>query len=136
MSASSALTLRLECVQTTIKAGTAPVLHLTVANDGAADERVLIPRGDLQDTFYDLVLTKDGKWIDMPRMISDSGPITDDDFLTLKPGESVTFEFKRYAAGVYFLPAGSYQAQIRFWQNPRDPYTTTVLSPMVTITIE
>jgi hypothetical protein len=131
----SALRLKLECVQGTVPAGTAPVLRLTIENTGTADERVLKPRGDLQDSYYDLVVTKDGKALNLGRAISDPGPISDPDFLTLKPGGKVTFEFSRYAVAVHDLPPGSYQAQIHFWQDPFKSHTTAVLSPAAAFTV-
>jgi len=44
-----ALSLKLEAAKETIRAGTEPILRLTIENTGKADERILKPRGDLQD---------------------------------------------------------------------------------------
>ncbi len=51
----------------------------------------------------------------MPRAISDPGPITDADYVTLKPGESVTYELKRFAPAWETLPVGKYTAVICVW---------------------
>jgi hypothetical protein len=89
----STLSLRLECPNNSIRPGSAPVLRLTIENTGQADERILKPRGDLQDTYYDVVITSEGKELSLTRMISDPGPIGDADFATLKPGKKTTFDF-------------------------------------------
>jgi hypothetical protein len=131
-----ALALSLESVKEVIPAGTVPGLRLTIENVGKGDEKVLKPRGDLQDTYYDLIVTKDGKALRLSRAISDPGPISEDDFLTLKPGKKVTFDLSRYAVAVHDLPAGKYQAQIRFWQDPYSSHTTAVFSPAATFTVK
>ena len=131
-----ALSLKLEVVHKAVRAGTEPRLRLTIENLSKADEKVLKPRGDLQDTYYRLVVSKDGKQLSLGAAISDPGPISEDDFLTLKPGKKVTFEFSRYAVAVHTLPAGQYQAQIRFWQDPYKSHTSAVLSPAATFKVE
>jgi hypothetical protein len=131
-----ALTLKLEAVQEVVRPGTEPRLRLTIENVSNADEKVLKPRGDLQDTYYRLVVSKGGNQLSLGAAISDPGPISEADFLTLKPGKKVTFEFSRYAVAVHTLPAGKYQAQIRFWQDPYKSHTSAVLSPAATFRVE
>jgi hypothetical protein len=128
------LLLKLECMKASIPSGTAALLCLTIENVGKGDERILKPRGDLQDTYYDLVITKEGKTLSLPRVISDPGPITDADFLTLKAGKKTTFKFSRYAVDVLDLAPGKYEARIRFWHDPRKSYTT-VMSPVATFAV-
>jgi hypothetical protein len=130
------LSLKLEVVKAKIPSATAPVLRLTIENVGKADEKFLKLRGDLQDTYYDLVITNERKSISLPRAISDPGPIAESDFLILKPGKKATFEFSNYAVAVDRLSPGKYEAQIRFWQNPDKPSTTAVMSPAATFTVE
>jgi hypothetical protein len=130
------LSLKLEAAKETIAAGTEPVLRLTIENVDKADEKILKPRADLQDTYYDLVITKDGKPVKLGRAISDPGLIPEDGFLTLKPGKKITFEFSRYAVAVHYLPPGKYQAQIRFWQDPYKSHTTAIMSPSATFVVE
>ena len=130
------LSLTLETAKESIRAGTEPVLRLTIENVGKVDEKILRPRGDLQDTYYDLVITKEGKPLKLGRAISDPGPIPDEDFLTLKPGKKITFEFSRYAVAVHDLAPGKYQAQIRFWQNPYQSHTTAIMSPAASFAVE
>ena len=131
------LSLKLESAKKSIPSGTAPLLRLTVENVGRADERILKPRRDLQDTYYDLVITdKQGKVLSLPRAISDPGPVGEADYLALKPGMKTTFEFSSCAVAVERLPPGKYQAQIRFWQEPYKSHTTAVMSPATTFTVE
>src|SRR6267142_2021463 len=78
-----ALLLTLKPVKETILAGTAPAFRLTIENVSKAAEKILKPRGDLQDTYYDLEVTKDGKSLNLPRAISDPGTLSSEDFLTL-----------------------------------------------------
>lgn len=129
------LSLTLRCVNDVLTAGNAPVLRITVENTGKADEKVLKPRGDLQDTYYDLVIIKDSKPLDLLRSISDPGPLTDNDFTTLKPGQTATFEFTRYAVAVGGLPPGKYEARIRFWR-PGEPSANAILSPSAAFTVK
>lgn len=131
-----ALALRLAPAEQRIPIGTFPVLRLTIENAGTSDEVVTKPRGDLRDTFYDLVITRGENPVQLPRAISDPGPTGEGDFLTLKPGESATFEFSTYAIGTHYLPSGEYQARIRFWQGFHKPFTSAVMSPAVTVKVE
>jgi hypothetical protein len=128
--------LILEPAEQRIPAGAAPVLRLTVENAGCADERVIWPHRDLQDTFYDLVITQGGTRAELPRMISDPCWRPEYDLLTLRPGEAVTFEFTEFAWGFEYLPPGEYQVQIRFWQGFHLKPALAVLSPAVTVRIE
>ena len=131
-----ALSLRLKTLKETIPAGTEPAFSLTIENVGKATEKILKPRGDLQDTYYDLEVTKDGKDLNLPRAISDPGPVSSEDFLTLEPGKSVTFEFSRFAVAVHDLAPGKYQARIRFWQDPLKPHKTAMFSPATAFTVK
>jgi hypothetical protein len=132
----AAVVLTLKTVNETIPAGTQPAFRLTIEYVGMASEKVLKPRGDLQDTYYDLEVTKDGKSLDLARSISDPGPVDAEDFLTLEPGKSVTFEFSRFAVAVHDLAPGKYQARIRFWQDPLQSHKTAVFSPAADFTVQ
>ena len=92
-------------------------------------------RHDLQHTYYDLKVTRDGKPVDLPRAISDPGLIGDDDFVSLLPGGSVTFVLSNFPQPLEELPPGSYQASVRFWQDPYQSRETSYNSPEVTFTV-
>jgi hypothetical protein len=114
------LTLELHPTEKSFAAGMVPTFRLTIRNEGNVVEKVLKLRGDLQDTYYDLQVYQDGKQVSLPRAISDPGPITDDDFATLKPGEKITHDLTRFAPALDRLPAGEYTAFVRFWR-PGEP---------------
>jgi hypothetical protein len=132
------LSLSLEVVDKEIKSGTTPQFRLTVTNTSNEEEKVLDIRGrsDLQHTYYDLEVTKDGKSVDLPRAISDPGPISDREFLSLAPGASVTFVLSSFPMSLNALPPGNYQASVRFWQNPYRSHQTAYNSPDVTFAVE
>ncbi len=134
------LQLSLEAMDKTVKQGQVPRFKLTCRNRGSSPDRILDlgdgRRSDLQDTYYDLEVTKEGKAVNIPRAISDPGFITDKDFLMLKPGQKVTFQFTRFAAALERLPPGTYQARIRFWQDPLQEATTAFHSPYAEFMVE
>jgi hypothetical protein len=134
------LFLSLETGAKAVKVGEVPSFKLTIRNAGDGPQRVIDlsggRRADLQDTYYDLEVTRDGRvLVDIPRMISDPGPIQEKDFLLLKPGEKATFELTRFAVGIQFLPPGEYQARIRFRQDPLQPANRDFFSPHAGFTV-
>ena len=123
-----------------VKVGEVPKFTLTIHNEGDGPERVLDLSGgrrrDLQDTYYDLEVSRDGRiLVDIPRIISDPGPVQEDDFLVLNPGEKVELEFTRFAVGLQFLPPGEYQSRIRFRQHPLQPPNCDLFSPHAGFTV-
>jgi hypothetical protein len=131
--------LGLEAASKTVKAGEVPKFKLTIRNAGNMPERIIDlssgRRADLQDTYYDLVVTQMGKVVDIPRAISDPGPIGEKDFRNLKASEKVTFELSRFAAALEKLPPGKYKARVRFWQDPCQPATSAYFSPYAEFTV-
>src|SRR6478672_2570959 len=67
------LTLLLQPVETTVAAGSVPAFRLTIRNDGKEPQKVLRLHGDLQDTYYDLEITRAGQRVEVSRAISDPG---------------------------------------------------------------
>jgi hypothetical protein len=129
------LTLELQAVKPAVPAGTVPGFRLTIRNEGKAAEKVLRLRADLQDTYFDLEVTRDGKPVDLPRAISDPGPISDKDFVTLPVGEKVTYELTRFATAFEKLPPGEYKARVRFWR-PSQGREKSYLSPEAPFKVE
>ncbi|HZZ78418.1 MAG TPA: hypothetical protein VFE62_07855 [Gemmataceae bacterium] len=105
----------LEATKKSFPQGTVPSFRLKLKNTGKEAEKVLKLRGDLQDAYYDLEVTQNGKPVSVPRAISDPGPTSDADYLTLKPGEVVTFELTKFASMWEVLPVGAYSATVRVW---------------------
>ena len=128
------MSLSLETVEKAVQRGAAPKFRLTIRNDGRDAERVIELRGgrlDLQDTYYDLVVTEGDKDVGLGRAVSCPGPTSDEDFLTLKPGEEVTFDLSRFRIALESLPPGTYTARVRFWQDPHKSSRSILLSPPI-----
>jgi hypothetical protein len=134
------LQFSLETTSPTVKAGEVPKFKLTICNEGDCPERIIDLtsgcRPDLQDSIYDLEVTQGGKEVDVPRIISDPGPIVENDFLELKPGEKVSFELTRFPSMFGMLPVGFYQARVRFWQVPYEPGQTFLYSSYAEFTVQ
>src|SRR5262245_8199677 len=135
----TSIRLSLEALTATVKRGDVPAFKLIIRNDGDAPERIIDlsagRRRDLQDTYYDLEVTRGGTFVDMPRMISDPGPVVEEDFLELKPGEEVSYELTSFASGLAWLVPGEYQARVRFWQDPSAPLEKDLFSPCAEFTV-
>lgn len=131
-SGSSSFSLLLRAANTRIKAGTVPSFTLTILNQSAKPEKILDisngRRNDLQHTYYDLEILREGKRVDLPRAISDPGPISEKDFLVLHPDQKVTFDLRSFPILFEKLPPGNYTARVRFWQNPYDLATRSYSS--------
>jgi hypothetical protein len=110
------LVAELEAMKKSFPQGTVPTFRLKIKNIGKAAEKFLRLRGDLQDTYYDLEVSQNGKAAWVSRAISDPGPITDADYAMLKPGESITLELTRFASAWASLPPGEYTAIVRVWR--------------------
>jgi hypothetical protein len=127
------ISLSLEAVDKTVKRGAIPKFRLTIRNTGRDRERVLDLRGGrrvhLQDTYFDLEVTAGEREVDLPRAITDPGPISDKDWVTLEPGEAVMLDLSHFAAALDTLPPGRYKARVRFWQNPGKSAKTSFASP-------
>jgi hypothetical protein len=127
------LSLSLEVVRAEIPAGTVPQFRLKIRNISGIAQKVLdIPnRHDLQHSFCELDVFKDGKLVLVPSAFSDFGEIEDKDFISLQPGESVTFTLSRFADAWNELPPGKYRAYVHFYPNPEAPYSPILVSPGV-----
>jgi hypothetical protein len=127
------LSLSLEIVRAEIPAGTVPQFRLKIKNISGIAQKVLdIPnRHDLQNSFCELDVFKDGKLVLVPSAISDFGEIEDKDFVALQPGERVTFTLSRFAEAWSELPPGKYRAYVHFHPNPHANYSPILVSPGV-----
>ena len=131
------LALTLVPVEPVIPFGTVPHFRLTITNVSDHAMRVLDAkrRVDLQHTYYDLVVTKDGKRVDVPRAISDPGPVSDRDWLEIPPGGAKVFLLTDFPQRFDKLPPGVYEACVNFWRDPFQSHDTADLSPKVKFTI-
>ena len=109
-----------------VRAGTRPAFSVTVTNNGHRSARVLDVRNgrrnDLQDTYYELFILQGGRVMDLPAVISDPGPISDADYVVVKPGERVDVRPLSYRRVTERLPPGEYSAFILFWRNPGEAH--------------
>ena len=116
------ISLQLEAIERSVKAGVVPKFQLTLRNEGKAAVKVLDicdnRRVDLQDTYYDLEIRRGKELVKLPRAISDPGPISDDDFTSLGAGAKLSFKLTRFALALEELPPGKYKARVQFWKDP------------------
>ena len=131
------LLLSLQVVQQEVKAGTTPAFRLTLKNTSGQAQRVLDirDRPDLQHTYYELRVTQGGKPVNLPVAVSDPGPVTDKDFLSLAPGRSLTFQLTSFPMPLDRLAPGTYTASVLFWQDPYRSQKTSFPSPEVKFTV-
>ena len=131
------LALSLVPVESAIRAGTAPHFRLTITNVSDHIMQVLDAerRVDLQHTYYALVISKDGKPVDLPRAISDPGPISATDWVEIPPGQSKVFLLANFPEKFETLPAGVYEAYVNFWRDPLQSHSTAYRSPRVEFTV-
>ncbi len=131
------LALSLYAVDPVVSAGTALRFRLTLSNVSDHVCRVLDAerREDLKDTYYNLVVTKDGRPVKVPRAISDPGPISDADWLEIPPGGTRTFLLTHFPDQFETLPPGLYEAYVEFWRDPHRSHTTAYASGRAKFTV-
>ena len=123
------ISLQLEAIEPSVTAGVVPKFQLTLRNEGKAAVKVLDIRDnrrvDLQDTYYDVEIRRGKELVELPRVISDPGLISDDDFTSLGAGAKLSFKLTRFALALEELPPGKYKARVQFW---KDPFQTSKTS--------
>jgi len=131
------LALGLVPVEPVIRVGTAPHFRLTITNVSDHVMRVLDAerRVDLQHTYYKLVVTKDGKRVEVPRAISDPGPVSDKDWVEIPPSRSKVFLLTDFPERFEILPPGVYEAYVDFLRDPYQSHDKAYWSPTVKFTV-
>jgi hypothetical protein len=129
--------LSLQAIKLQIPAGTTPTFRLTFTNLSDHAFRILDAerRVDLQHTYYNLVITKDGQPVWVGRAISDPGPISDADWLEILPGATKTFVLTNFPEAFDQLPPGVYEAYVDFWRDPYQNHTTAYASDKARFTV-
>jgi hypothetical protein len=129
--------LALQPIDSRISVGRAPRFRLTLTNisDHACRILNIERRRDLQDTYYDLIVIKNGRSVDVPRIISDPGPISDADWLQVPRGGTKTFTLTNFAHSYDTLPPGAYEAYVRFWRDPFQSHTSAYRSETAKFTV-
>jgi hypothetical protein len=135
--ADSPLRLTLAAKAPAIKTGQAPVLVLTVKNEGDRSERLHNGnKAHLQRVWFHLIVWRDGKPVPLSSPLIGVPLSEPDDYVTLKPGEQTEFELSRFDVSVAKLPAGRYQVQIQFLTWPREGESIRHLSPPAEFVVE
>jgi hypothetical protein len=129
--------LSFQAINKQVPFGTRPKFRLTLKNVSGHTRRVLnaAARPDLQHTYYELIVIQKGKPIKLPDAISDPGPISDTDYVTIRPGATKVFTLSSFPIALEKLPPGTYKAYVLFWQNPYQSHTTRYKSQDATFTI-
>jgi hypothetical protein len=86
--------------RTAVRAGTRPEFSAVVTNRSDRPMRVLDVRqrrrSDLQDVYFELFILEERRLVDLPRAISDPGPISKADYAVLQPCERMEVRPLRY----------------------------------------
>ncbi len=130
--------LKLEPIVSQIRTGAVPSFRLTLTNISDHTCRILnvdSRRVELQHTYYDLVIWKDGKKLWVPRAISDPGPISDRDWLEVARGATKSFLLTNFPQNLESLRAGNYEGSIRFWRDPHTSHSNAYDSPKAKFTV-
>jgi hypothetical protein len=129
--------LSLQAIEPDIRVGTTPRFRLTLKNVSDHSRKILNAetRVDLQHTYYNLVVTKNGKPVSVPRAISDPGPVSDADWVEVVPGGTRTFLLTSFPDAFDQLPPGTYESHVEFWRDPHQSGTTKYASGKTTFTV-
>lgn len=104
-----------------VKVGAKPRFSARVRNGTGRAVRLLDiregRRPDLQESYFELVVTRDGEVVDVPIVISDPGPIDDTDVFELTPGRELEVRDVKYTRDLSELPVGEYEAFVLFWRD-------------------
>ena len=131
------LALSLDAIEPFIPVHSVPHFRLTLTNVSDHACRILDAerRVDLQHTYYNLVVVKDGEPVDIPRAISDPGPVSDADWLEIPPSGTKAFILTNFPEQFESLTPGVYQAYVDFWRDPNQSHSTAYLSPVAQFTV-
>ncbi len=130
--------LTLEPVVSQIRTGAVPSFRITLTNISDHACRILNIDGrrhDLQPTYYDLVIWQGGKEIPLDRAISDPGPVSDADWVSIASGATKTFLLTTFPQALQSLRPGVYEASIRFWRDPYTSFSNAYDSPKAKFTV-
>lgn len=137
--ACTGVTLSLAAEASQIKAGDKPQFSVAVSNRTDRSVRILDIRNgrrpDLQDSYFEVFVIQGARAVDVPIAISDPGPLSAADFLSLQPGERAEFRRISHKRVLEDLPPGAYEAFILFWQDPMASHTTRCRSTSVRFTV-
>ena len=98
----------------TVKLGARPQFVVTVSPI-TTTQRIMkfAERSDLRHNYAELIVTENGKRVDVSRAISDPGPTSDGDYVQLNPGQRLEFKHDGMPYTLTELPPGNYSAVVR-----------------------
>ena len=98
----------------TVKLGARPQFVITVSPT-TTTQRIMkfAERSDLRHNYAELIVTANGKRVDVRRFISDPGPTSDGDYVQLNPGQALKFMHDGMPYDLTELPPGTYSAVVR-----------------------
>ena len=96
-----------------VVAGEIPVFSVRIEAVGTSSRVMrLNERDDLRVNYARLRITEHGKPVELPRFISDPGPVGPNDYVALKPGQSMHLVHRGEPFGLAELRPGSYAAKV------------------------
>ena len=121
-----AMSLRIDPPE--VEAGTSPVFVVTIANITKDPIRILnfSAREDLQGAYLPVEIRQGGAKVNLPRFISDPGPISDDAYQPIAPHQSAVVRIHSIPAAVHLLTPGEYTAVVQYREPLRTPDSEVV----------
>lgn len=108
-----------------------PKFALVVTNVSRSPVSILDVRDrvDLQLNYSDVVITPLDKYFELEMVIVNPGVIEENDYIVLMPSEEIIFSLDPIGTYVKKLPAGRYEAYVKYWVDPRAKNTVILRSP-------
>ena len=115
------LVVKLSPQQQVVRSGETPRFVVEVrAGDTSVRIMKFATRGDLRDNYARIRVTRNGKEIDVPILISDPGPTSDSDYELLAPDQRVSFEHRGTPFLLAKLAPGNYSATVALQPDWKD----------------
>jgi hypothetical protein len=129
----------LRVMPTTFRRGTEPSFAVVLKNASEKPVRLLDVREgrrpDLADSYYEIIFEQNGRTLsDLPRVISDPGPVEAVDFFVLSPGAIIETALSTMA-NLSTIPAGRYSAYVRITVDPFAARVPTCRSARTSFTV-
>ena len=112
----------LRVTPTSFRRGTKPRFAVILKNASQKPVRLIDVRDgrrpDLAENYYEIIFEQNERALrDLPRAISDPGPVQASDFFALSPGATIETTLST-TADLSTVPAGSYSAYVRITFDP------------------
>jgi hypothetical protein len=136
----SGVTVSVSAETPRVKVGERPRFSARIHNDTHRPVRVIDVRQgrrpDLQASYFELFVTRRSSVVDTPIMISDPGPLGNDDFFDLSAGSVAEIRDLSYTRSLSELRSGTYDAFVLFWRDPLSPHATRCRSTAARFVVE